>query len=96
MLNPIVRLTAGQMRLRLFLRALTMSLLNAGGIYLIAHGSWFCGATGFLISWNWISAARDGVDHRVRYSRLAYAIGGLLGAWLGMSLSKGLYRMHLL
>jgi hypothetical protein len=54
------------------------------------------GFTAFLISWNWISAARDGVDHRVPFARLSYACGGAVGTILALLVSQGLHRMHLL
>jgi hypothetical protein len=77
-------LTDGQLRVRLFVRAFTMSVLQASGVYLIAHGSLWAGLTGFLISYHWIGAARDGVDHRVPWARVWYGIGGGFGALLVM------------
>jgi hypothetical protein len=94
--NPIARLSDAQMRAKLFTRALSMSLLQASGVYLIAHGSLWAGVTGFLISLNWISAARDGNDHRVPFARLAYAAGGSLGTVLALLGSQALFRLHLL
>ncbi len=89
-------LTDGQLRVRLFLRAFTMSVLQASGVYFIAHGSLLAGVTGFLISFNWSSASRDANDHRVPYSRIAYALGGATGTLLALYGSQLLYRMHLL
>lgn len=97
MLNPVgYYLTDRQIRAKLFARALMMSVLQASGVYFIAHGSLLAGITGFLISWNWLSAARDGVDHRVPFSRLSYALGGAAGTVSALLLSQALYRMHLL
>jgi hypothetical protein len=89
-------LTDGQRRVGLFLRALTMSLLQASGVYLIAHGSLLAGFTGFLISWHWISASRDANDHRVPFARVSYALGGSIGTILALLASQALYRMHIL
>lgn len=77
--NPCPRLSSRQIYVRLCLRAYGMALLQAGGVALIAHGSWFAGLTGFLISYNWSSAARDVSDYRIPYSRIWYGIGGGLG-----------------
>jgi hypothetical protein len=63
----------------MFWRAWLMSILQAGGVWLIAHGSFYAGVTGFLISFNWCSASRDATDYRVRYSRIAYGLGGSIG-----------------
>jgi hypothetical protein len=73
-----------------------MSVLQATGVYLIAHGSAKAGITGFLISWHWMGAARDANDHRVRFARLSYALGGAAGTLLALFGSQALYRMHLL
>ena len=89
-------LTPAQVRVKLFLRACTMSILNATGIWLIAHGEYWCGVTGFLIAWNWTNATRDVNDHRVPYSRLSYAIGGGAGAILAVAFSLAMHRMHIL
>jgi hypothetical protein len=89
-------LTDGQRRVGLFLRAFTMSVLQATGVYLIAHGSLLAGFTGFLISWHWISASRDANDHRVPFARVSYALGGSIGTILALLCSQMLYRMHLL
>lgn len=84
------------MRVRLFLRAFSMSVLNSTGIYLVAHGTLLAGVTGCLISMNWISATRDGNDHRVPYSRICYGLGGGCGTVVAILFSRMLYRMHLL
>lgn len=63
----------------MFLRGYVMSLLQAAGVVLLARRSWWACLTGFLISYNWISAARDGVDYRMRGVRTAYALGGCCG-----------------
>ncbi len=89
-------LTDGQRRVGLFLRAFTMSILNATGIWLIAHGEYYCGVTGFLIAWNWTNASRDVNDHRVPWSRFSYALGGGVGAIVAVAVSQALHRMHLL
>jgi hypothetical protein len=89
-------LTNNQIRVKLFLRAFSMSILQASGVYLIAHGSLLAGFTGFLISWNWATAAREIGDHRPSFSRVAYAAGGSLGTILALLGSQMLYRMHLL
>ncbi len=89
-------LTDGQRRVALFIRAFTMSTLQAAGVYFIAHGSLLAGVTGFLISFNWTSASRDANDHRVPYSRIAYASGGACGTLVALFVSQMLYRMHLL
>ena len=89
-------LTANQIRVKLFLRAASMSVFNACGIYFIAHGSYYAGFTGFLIAWNWAGASRDIGDYRPRYSRLCYALGGAVGVELALLVSQMLYRMHLL
>ena len=60
-------------------RAYLMAILQAGGVALIAHGSWWAGLTGFLISYNWASASRAVSDHRIEGSRVAYGVGGSLG-----------------
>jgi hypothetical protein len=89
-------LTDSQRRAALFLRAFTMSVLQASGVWLIAHNSFYAGFTAFLISWNWISATRDGNDHRVPWSRFSYAAGGAVGTLLALACSLALHRMHLL
>ena len=89
-------LTDGQLRVRLFLRAFTMSVLQASGVYFIAHGSLLAGVTGFLISYHWISASRDANDHRVPFARVSYALGGAIGTILALLASQVLFRMHLL
>ena len=94
--RPSFGLTPAQMRLRLFLRAFSMSILQASGVYFIAHGSLLAGFTGFLISWNWAGATRDVGDHRPSFSRVAYALGGSLGTLIALLGSQALYRMHLL
>lgn len=66
----------------LFLRALLMSLLQSAGIVLLARGSLLSIGTAFLISALWIGNARVSVDHRIRFSRLAYGAGGAAGAGL--------------
>lgn len=96
MLNPVPVLTAAQMRVRLFLRAGLMSVLQASGVWLIAHGSLFAGVTGFLISYHWSGSTRDVADYRVPYSRIWYALGGALGTLVALLVSQGLHRMHLL
>lgn len=78
----IVPLTAGQIALRLFLRAGLMSGLQAGGVVLLAkHSAWSL-VTAFLISWFWTRNVVDTVDYRHRGVRLAYAAGGACGAGL--------------
>ena len=77
--NPVVTLSPAQIYVRLCLRAYGMALLQAGGVALIAHGSWLAGLTGFLISYNWLGAAQDGALYRIPYSRMAYGVGGGLG-----------------
>ena len=77
--NPAPTLTPAQVFVRLASRAYLMAILQAGGVWLIAHGSLWAGATGFLISYNWIQASRSGNDHRIRGSAFAYGVGGSLG-----------------
>lgn len=84
-------LSPAQMYVRLACRSYLMAILQAGGVALIARGSWLAGLTGFLISYNWSSAARDVSDYRIPYARLAYGVGGAAGTmtvvtaawWLG-------------
>lgn len=94
--RPTFGLTAGQMRLRLFGRAALMSVLQASGVYLVAHGSLGAGITGFLLGWHWFGAARAVVDHRVRWARLSYALGTASGTIVALLASQALYRMHIL
>ena len=89
-------LTDSQRRVALFLRAFSMSVLQATGVYLIAHGSLLAGLTGFLISYHWISASRDANDHRVPFARVSYALGGAIGTVLALLASLALHRMHIL
>jgi hypothetical protein len=89
-LNPVSVLTDGQIRLKLFGRAFMMSIANAGGIWLISHGSFYAGATGCFISWHWFGSVRDVGDHarRVRFARTSYAAGGGVGAILIVFLGR--------
>lgn len=78
--NPAATLTPAQVFVRLACRSCGMAVLQASGVYLIAHGSLWAGATGFLISLNWIAASRAGNDHRLRGSAIAYGVGGGIGS----------------
>jgi hypothetical protein len=71
-------------------RAYLMAILQAGGVYLIAHGSLWAGLTGFLISWNWASASQAVNGYRGRGVRLAYASGGALGTLTVLGVSRWL------
>jgi hypothetical protein len=76
---PPRTLTPAQARVRLALRACTMSVLQAGGVWLIAHGSLWAGCTGFLISYHWAGSAQEINVHRVRWARASYGAGGAAG-----------------
>jgi hypothetical protein len=66
--------------LALFGRAFCMSLLQSAGVVLLAKHSMWSVVTAFLISYLWISATRLSVDHRERGTRIAYGLGGGMGA----------------
>jgi hypothetical protein len=65
-----------------------MSLAQAGGVWLIAHGSFYAGGTGLFISWHWFGSVRDVAEHRVRFARSFYAVGGALGTLLVVLLGR--------
>ena len=71
----------------LFLRAFSMSLLQSLGVVLLARHSWWSLVTAFLISYLWIANTRLSVDHRQRGTRLAYGLGGCLGAAVTLSIA---------
>ena len=79
--NPVRQLTPVQVFVRLACRSFLMATLQAGGVWLIAQGSLWAGLTGFLISYNWATASRDVADYRIRYSGIAYGVGGGLGTF---------------
>lgn len=79
---PAPRLSANQIRFRLFCRAATMSLLQSAGIVALAHQSPWALATSFAISFWWISATRDSVDYRIPWGRVSYGLGGAAGVGL--------------
>ena len=80
--NPAPVLTPAQVCVRLFCRAMVMSLLQSSGVVLLALRSPWCILTGIAISYLWIGNTRDSVDYRQRSVRIAYALGGGAGAGL--------------
>jgi hypothetical protein len=86
--HPCPQPSARQIWAGLCGRAYLMAILQAGGVYLIAHGSLWAGLTGFLISWNWASASRAVNGYQGRGVRLAYASGGALGTLTVLAVSR--------
>lgn len=86
--DPAPTLTPAQVFVRLAARAYIMAVLQAGGVWLIAHGSLLAGVTGFLISYNWAAASQDASLYRIRGSRLAYGAGGSLGTMTVLALAR--------
>ena len=86
--NPVRQLTAGQVRLRLFYRAATMSLLQSAGIVALAQSSPWAMATSFAISFWWITATRESVDYRVPWGRFSYGLGGAGGVGLVLLVAR--------
>ncbi len=89
-------LTDGQIRVKLFLRAATISVVQAGGVVLASKLSKWGLVTAFLISWLWIGNTRDSVDHRPSWSRFAYGLGGMAGYGIVLLVAYAVWRMHLL
>ena len=81
-------MSPGQIYARLFCRAAGMSGLQSFGIVLLADKSLGAILTSTAIAWWWLGATRDGVDYRLRYSRLWYALGGGSGAALVLLVSR--------
>ncbi len=87
MLPPLVSSPSARL-CNLFLRAALMSVLQSGGVVLLAGRSPYALATAFLISYQWSSNSRAIVDHRLRGSRVAYGLGGAAGCALTLWLTR--------
>jgi len=86
--NPAHVLTPAQVCVRLAGRSYLMAILQAGGVWLIAHGSLWAGLTGFLISYHWLQTSRNGNDHRVPRSAFWYGVGGGLGTLTVLTVAR--------